>query len=97
MSRTQKVLVTVVFAVLVLALFAVLAYGLANRSSATGRSGMTRIGKPAPQFAMQLLDGGEFQLSDHEGDATATLESSSLALTSRMTSLTPRRTFASLG
>ncbi len=58
---------TVVFAVLVLALFAVLAYGLANRSSATGRSGMTRIGKPAPQFAMQLLDGGEFRLSDHEG------------------------------
>ena len=57
----------VVFAVLVLALFAVLAFGLANRSSATGRSGMTRIGKPAPQFAMQLLDGGEFRLSDHEG------------------------------
>ena len=57
----------VVFAVLVLAFFAVLAFGLANRSSATGRSGMTRIGKPAPQFAMQLLDGGEFRLSDHEG------------------------------
>ena len=57
----------VVFAVLVLALFAVLAFGLANRSSATGRSGMTRIGKPAPQFAMQLLGGGEFRLSDHEG------------------------------
>ena len=67
MSRTQKVLATVVFAVLVLALFAVLAYGLANRSSATGRSGVTRIGKPAPQFAMQLLGGGEFRLSDHEG------------------------------
>ena len=57
----------VVFAVLVLAFFAVLAFGLANRSSATGRSGMTRIGKPAPQFAMQLLGGGEFRLSDHEG------------------------------
>ena len=57
----------VVFAVLVLAFFAVLAFGLANRSSATGRSGITRIGKPAPQFAMQLLDGGEFRLSDHEG------------------------------
>ena len=59
------------FAVLVLALFAVLAYGLANRSSATGRSGETRIGKPAPDFAMQLLKaspgGGEFRLSDHEG------------------------------
>ena len=58
---------TAAFAVFVLALFAVLAYGLANRSSATGRSGMTRVGKPAPQFAMQLLDGGEFRLSDHEG------------------------------
>ena len=58
---------TVVFTVLVLAFFAVLAFGLANRSSATGRSGITRIGKPAPQFAMQLLGGGEFQLSDHEG------------------------------
>ena len=69
MSRSQKVLATVVFTVLVLALFAVLAYGLANRSAATGRSGMTRVGKPTPEFAMQLLDGGEFRLSDHEGDA----------------------------
>ena len=75
MSRSQKIMVTAAFAVLVLALFAVLAYGLANRSSATGRSGMTRVGKPAPDFAMRLLDAGqtgspernEFRLSDHEG------------------------------
>ena len=71
MSRSQKVLVTAAFAVLVLALFATLAYGLANRSPATGRSGETRIGKPAPDFVMQLLDaspeGGEFRLSDHKG------------------------------
>ena len=67
MSRSRKLLVAAAFAVLVLALFAVLAYGLANRSSATGRSGMTRVGKPAPEFTMRLLDGGEFRLSDYEG------------------------------
>ena len=67
MSRARKVLVSAVFAVLVLALFAALAYGLANRSSATGRSGETRVGKPAPEFAMRLLDGGELRLSDYEG------------------------------
>ena len=67
MNRPQKILATAAFAVLVLALFAVLAYGLANRSTATGRSGMTRIGKPAPEFTMRLLNGGEFRLSDLEG------------------------------
>ena len=67
MNRPQKILVTAAFAVLVLALFAVLAYGLANRSTATGRSGMTRIGKPAPEFTMRLLNGGELRLSDLEG------------------------------
>lgn len=60
---------------LVLALFATLAYGLSNRSTATGRSGVTRVGKPAPDFVMQLLDASptgspesvEFRLSDHQG------------------------------
>ena len=60
---------------LALALFAMLAYGLSNRSTATGRSGLTRVGKPAPDFAMRLLDAGpigspergEFRLSDHVG------------------------------
>ena len=68
MSGFQKSLVAVAFGTLVLALFAVLAYGLANRSTATGRSGMTRIGKPAPELTMRLLDdNGEFRLSDHKG------------------------------
>ena len=43
---------------LTLALVAVLAYGLANRTPPTGQSGATRVGKPAPPFAMELYDGG---------------------------------------
>ena len=67
MSTRWKFFSIAIFGLLALALFAVLAYGLANRSSATGRSGVTRIGKPAPEFTMMLLDGGEFRLSEHEG------------------------------
>ncbi len=75
MGTRWKIISIVIFSLLVLALFATLAYGLSNRSTATGRSGLTRVGKPAPDFAMRLLDagqtgsqeGGEFRLSDHEG------------------------------
>ncbi len=75
MSTRWKLSSIAIFSVLVLALFATLAYGLSNRSTATGRSGVTRVGKPAPDFAMRLLDvgtasspeNGEFRLSDHEG------------------------------
>ena len=67
MSTRWKFFSIAIFGLLALALFAALAYGLANRSPATGRSGETRIGKPAPEFAMRLLDGGEFRLSDHQG------------------------------
>lgn len=42
----------------VLALTALLALGLANRSPVTGRSGATRIDKPAPSINMPLYDGG---------------------------------------
>ena len=54
-------------AVAIAALFALLAFGLANREPATGRSGETRVGKPAPDFSMTLLDRGSFTLSDHAG------------------------------
>ena len=75
MSTRWKFFSIAIFGLLVLALFATLAYGLSNRSTATGRSGVTRVGKPAPDFAMRLLDvgstsspeSGEFRLSDHEG------------------------------
>ena len=75
MSTRWKLSSIAIFSLLALALFATLAYGLSNRSTATGRSGVTRVGKPAPDFAMRLLDvgtassqeNGEFRLSDHEG------------------------------
>ena len=75
MGTRWKFFSIAVFGLLAIGLFAALAYGLANRSPATGRSGETRIGKPAPEFAMRLLDvdstntpeRGEFRLSDHEG------------------------------
>ena len=44
-----------------------LAIGLANRAPATGRSGFTRINKPAPQFTLSLFDGGELDLSEYQG------------------------------
>lgn len=42
----------------VLALTALLALGLTNRSSPTGRSGATRIHKPAPPINISLYNGG---------------------------------------
>lgn len=42
----------------VLALTALLALGLANRSPVTGRSGATRVDKPAPSINMPLYGGG---------------------------------------
>lgn len=67
MRKHWKLISTVTLAVIVVAFFALLAFGLANKSPATGRSGVTRIGKPAPQFSMTLLDGGEFHLEEHTG------------------------------
>lgn len=67
LRRRWKLISIVALAVLVVAFFALMAYGLANRESPTGRSGVTRVGKPAPDFSMTLLSGGEFRLEDHAG------------------------------
>ena len=71
-GNALKAAATALFILFALLLFAALAYGLANRSSATAMSGMTRVGKPAPDFAMPLLDGGEFRLSER-GDVPAVI------------------------
>ena len=55
-------------AVLVVALVAVLAYGMANRAAPTGQSGATRVGKPAPTFAMDLYGGGELSYGPDLGE-----------------------------
>ena len=67
MRISWKLVSTVLIAVLVVAFFALMAFGLANRSPATGRSGETRVGKPAPSFSMPLLGGGQFSSEDHLG------------------------------
>ncbi len=52
---------------IVLALAALLAIGLVNRSPATGRSGETRIDKPAPAINIPLYDGGSLMAADYAG------------------------------
>ena len=41
--------------------------GLLNKAPVTGRSGVTRVNKPAPEFTLPLLTGGELALSEHLG------------------------------
>ena len=60
----------IVVVVGVLALAALLALGLANRSPVTGRSGATRIDKPAPNINMPLYGGGMFTPADYTDKPT---------------------------
>ncbi|HJO81300.1 MAG TPA: TlpA disulfide reductase family protein [SAR202 cluster bacterium] len=41
--------------------------GLTNKEGPTGRSGITRVGKPAETFSMPLIGGGTFDASQHLG------------------------------
>lgn len=50
------------------AFLALLAVGLANRSPVTGKSGFTRVGKPAPGFVLPAVVGGEVDLADFSGE-----------------------------
>jgi cytochrome c biogenesis protein CcmG/thiol:disulfide interchange protein DsbE len=56
-----------VVGLVVIGFLVLMAYGIANKPSVTGQSGLTRIGKPAPQFTGQMFDGSEFDLSEHTG------------------------------
>ena len=53
--------------VMVAAVSALLAIGLLNKEPVTGRSGVTRVGKPAEPFTLPLFDGGEFVLAAQRG------------------------------
>ena len=44
-----------------------MAFGLLNKAPVTGRSGFTRVQKPAPDFTLPLLDGGALTLSQYLG------------------------------
>ena len=60
-----RVLAIILVVAGVLALAALLALGLANRSPVTGRSGATRIDKPAPNINMPLYGGGVLTPEDY--------------------------------
>lgn len=53
--------------ILFVILISLLAYGLANRSSVTGQSGINIVGKPAPDFKINTFDDAEFTLTDNIG------------------------------
>ncbi len=64
--RRRAIIGTAVIVVLA-ALLALLGWGLANREPVTGRSGVTRVDKPVPEFVLTTFDGGELDLSEHIG------------------------------
>lgn len=57
-SKRLRIAAAALVVIGVLALTALLALGLTNRSSPTGRSGATRIHKPAPPINISLYNGG---------------------------------------
>ncbi len=64
---TKRALTFAALLFLVLGFVGLLGLGLMDRSPVTGRSGATRVGKPAPDFVLPLFSGGEFKLSAYRG------------------------------
>jgi cytochrome c biogenesis protein CcmG/thiol:disulfide interchange protein DsbE len=54
-------------AVVVVALIALMSWALSNRTAVTGLSGVTRVTKPAPDFILDLMDGGQLLMSELVG------------------------------
>ena len=67
MSVTPKALGFFAAGLFIAGLVSLLALGLLNKESVTGRSGFTRVDKPAPELEMELLNGGTLVLSEHRG------------------------------
>jgi len=67
MSLSPKPVGISVVGLVIVALLGLMAVGLLNKSPVTGNSGFTRVQKPAPEFTIPLLDGGELDLSQHLG------------------------------
>ena len=67
MRVSPKVVGIVVLGLVVAAFLSLMGLGLVNKSSVTGLSGITRVQKPAPDFTLPLMDGGELVLSQHLG------------------------------
>lgn len=66
-GRSRRIIAIVASASLVLGLMVLLGIGLANQSPVTGRSGFTRVGKPAPQIQFTAFDGQPMDLQEQRG------------------------------
>jgi cytochrome c biogenesis protein CcmG/thiol:disulfide interchange protein DsbE len=64
--RRRAIVATSILVVLA-ALLALLGWGLANREPVTGRSGITRIDKPVPEFVLTTFDGREVDIAVSAG------------------------------
>ena len=67
LGSSRRLIAVVASAVLVVGLLVLLGVGLANRSPVTGRNGVTRIGKPAPQMTFTTFQGGSMDLREQLG------------------------------
>ena len=67
MSLSPKTIGVVVFSLGIAGFLGLMALGLINKAPVTGRSGITRIDKPAADFTLPLFDGGELTLSQYIG------------------------------
>ena len=67
MSLSPRVIVVSAVSVVMAAVVALLAVGLLNKEPVTGRSGVTRVGKPAEEIRLPLFGGGEIVLSEYRG------------------------------
>ena len=67
MSITLRISILVIGTLLIVGLVGLLGWGLSNRSSVTGLSGITRVDQPAPDFRLELLGDDEVTLSEQRG------------------------------
>ena len=67
-NRAPRAVAVAAIVLLLAGLLGLMAYGLLSKEPVTGRSGMTRVSKPAPDFTLPLLDGGELALSQYMGN-----------------------------
>ena len=67
MRPSRKVAGLAVFGLAVTGFMAMMAWGLLNQSPVTGKSGSTRLDKPAPEFALPLFGGGHLTLAEQSG------------------------------
>ncbi len=68
MKLSRRTAGFVVLGAVIAAFLVLLAVGLANKSPVTGKSGLTRVGKPAPVFVLPRVGGGEIDLADFSGE-----------------------------